>query len=104
MHKNYYEPAYPGFLNMSESNRLLEEELRYYQNRNKALRNNLFASQEEKDLRSGYSGDRQQYSYEFGNNKNSEDDYFSRSQDYGRGRRTEELDMAILQQQKKRAY
>jgi hypothetical protein len=89
---------------MSESNRLLEEELRYYQNRNKALRNNLFASQEEKELKNLYSGGRQQRSYELGSNKYSEDDYFSRSQDYGRGRQTDELDMAVLQQQKKRAY
>lgn len=44
-HKNYYEPAYPGFLSMSESNRILEEELQYYQNRNKMLRQNLFANQ-----------------------------------------------------------
>lgn len=40
--KNYYEPFYPGYLDLNESNSILEEELRFYQNRNKILRRNLY--------------------------------------------------------------
>ena len=64
------------------------------------LRNNIFANEQSLEQSKNFSN-RSQLSYA---NKYNEEDYFSRSQDYGRGRQREELEMAILQQQQKRAY
>lgn len=61
------------------------------------LRNNIFANEQNLEQSKNFSN-RSQLSYA---NKYKEEDYFSRSQDYGhgRGRQREELEMAILQQQ-----
>jgi hypothetical protein len=66
------------------------------------LRNNIFANEQNLEQSKNISN-RSQLSYA---NKYNEEDYFSRSQDYGqgRGRQREELEMAIWQQQQKRAY